>query len=78
MPKRDLERDPDEADNRIEDPAFQEEIRALRGRMERWFNDYADPDVDGSREGVTGSGQLCSAGIYAQRTEKYATPGPNC
>ncbi len=74
----DLERDPDEADNRIEDPAFQEEIRALRGRMERWFNDYADPDVDGSREGVTGSGQLCSAGIYAQRTEKYATPGPNC
>lgn len=73
----DLQADPAEECNRIEDPEFADEILAMRRRMERWFNQYADPDLDGTREGVTGSGQLCSAGTYAQRLQKYAAPGKN-
>ena len=28
--------------------------------------------MDGSRKGVTGSGQLCSPGLYAQKLTIYA------
>lgn len=73
----DLQADPAEECNRIDDPEFADMILAMRRRMERWFNQYADPDMDGTREGVTGSGQLCSAGTYAQRLQKYAAPGKN-
>lgn len=73
----DLQADPAEECNRIDDPEFADKILAMRRRMERWFNQYADPDLDGTREGVTGSGQLCSAGTYAQRLQKYAAPGKN-
>lgn len=73
----DLKNDPGEEYNRIDDAAFAPQILAMRRRMERWFNRYVDPDVDGSREGVTGSGQLCSAGTYAQQLQKYAPPGKN-
>lgn len=73
----DLENDPGEEHNRIDDRTFAPQILAMRRRMERWFNRYVDPDVDGSREGVTGSGQLCSAGTYAQQLQKYAPPGKN-
>lgn len=73
----DLEKDPGEECNRIDDEAFAPQILAMRRQMERWFNQYVDPDVDGSREGVTGSGQLCSAGTYAQQLQKYAPPGKN-
>ena len=69
----DLEEDPEERCNRIGDPAARGKILDMRGRMERWFSDYANPDLDGTREGVTGLGQLCSAGAYAQRLEKYAS-----
>lgn len=73
----DLQSDPGEKTNLIEDESFGPVIFEMRRRMERWFNRYADPDVDGTREGVTGSGQLCSAGTYAQRLQKYAPPGKN-
>lgn len=73
----DLQADPAEEYNHIDDPEFADRILAMRRRMERWFNQYADPDLDGTREGVTGSGQLCSAGTYAQRLQKYAAPGKN-
>jgi len=68
----DLRADPDEENNRIADPELTPVLMALRQRLSKWFADYADPDIDGAKEGVTGSGQLCSAGIYAQRAQKYA------
>ena len=68
----DLEQDPDELHNRIDDPAFEQQVLAMRREMELWFNRYADPNIDGSREGVTGYGQLCSPGVYAQQRTKYA------
>ncbi len=73
----DLQADPEEQVNRIADPCFEAEILEMRRRMESWFNRYVNPNMDGSREGVTGSGQLCSAGVYAQRLEKYASPEEN-
>ena len=68
----DLEKDPNEEHNLIDDPAYGELILTYRRKLEKWFNSYANPDIDGSREGVTGSGQLCSAGLYAQKLVKYA------
>ena len=73
----DLQADPGEEHNLIDDPAMESVILEMRRHMEQWFNRYADPDFDGTREGVTGSGQMCSAGTYAQRLEKYAPAGPN-
>ena len=48
------------------------DVLELRRRMEKWFADYVNPDIDGVKEGVTGGGQLCSAGIYAEKVVRYA------
>lgn len=73
----DLTKDPNEEHNLIDDPQMEQTILQMRRQMEQWFNRYADPDIDASREGVTGSGQLCSAGVYAQQLMKYAPAGAN-
>lgn len=70
----DLQNDPGEEHNLIDDPSVQSEILKMRRQMEKWFADYVNPDIDGTREGVTGFGQLCSPGIYAQKIEKYYEP----
>lgn len=67
----DLLEDPNEEVNLIDDKNYANKILSMRRNMEEWFNHYVNPDVDGSREGVTGSGQLCSAGIYAEQLKKY-------
>ena len=46
----------------------------MRRRLEEFFLTYADPAMDGSREGATGSGQLCRCGIRATRPDVYAPP----
>lgn len=68
----DLTEDPAEQINRIADNTYADIILEMRAKLEKWFNDYANPDIDGAREGVTGLGQLCSAGIYAEKLVKYA------
>ena len=68
----DLENDPGEEHNLIDAPEWQDTILEMRRRMEKWFADYVNPDIDGVREGVTGGGQLCSAGIYAEKVVRYA------
>lgn len=67
----DLQQDPGEEHNLIDDPAYEPLILEMRREMESWFNRYVNPEIDGSREGVTGYGQLCMAGVYAQRLQKY-------
>ena len=67
----DLEQDPGEEHNLIDDPAFEPVILELRRRMEKWFESYVNPDIDGTKEGVTGGGQRCSAGIYAEKLRRY-------
>ena len=66
-----LSEDPEENNNLSADP----EYAALNNRMyiqlTRWFYTYADPAMDASREGVTGYGQLCRPGIYADRRNVF-------
>lgn len=67
----DLVNDPNEEVNLIDNKDYEDKILSMRRNLEEWFNVYVNPDFDGSREGVTGSGQMCSAGMYAERLEKY-------
>ena len=68
----DLRDDPGEEHNLYDDPSREAEILAMRTRLERWFSDYADPDIDAVRSGVTGLGQLCRPGLYATRRDVFA------
>lgn len=68
----DLQTDPGEEHNLYSDPAAEEMIVAMRARLEQWFSDYGDPDIDGVRSGVTGLGQLCLPGVYATRRDVFA------
>lgn len=43
----DLVNDPDERDNRIDDPSQQQRINDLRGQMEEWFAQYVESEHDG-------------------------------
>ncbi len=67
----DLQNDPGEEHNLIDDPRWEKTILELRRRMEKWFSNYVNPDIDGINEGVTGAGQCCSAGIYAEKLQRY-------
>ncbi|MEA4823469.1 MAG: sulfatase-like hydrolase/transferase [Clostridiaceae bacterium] len=72
----DLICDPDETQNRIEDPAYAALRVTMRAELESWFVRYADPPIDGARSGVTGSGQLCRPGIYAKGKPVFAPIPP--
>ena len=61
----DLEVDPEETFNYIEDPRYQDIITAMRSRLRDWFAKYTDPRVDGVYEPNRGNGQLCRPGIYS-------------
>ncbi len=71
----DLENDPDEKNNLIEEPSAQERILKLRIHMEKWFEKYVDPSRDGRGETVTGNGQLDMAGSHRQRLRNYEPNG---
>ncbi|MCL2479266.1 MAG: sulfatase-like hydrolase/transferase, partial [Treponema sp.] len=70
----DLTNDPGEEKNLVGENSFASLIHDMRARMENWFLRYADVRVDGTREEVTGLGQLCSAGTFAQKSVKYFQP----
>ncbi len=71
----DLVNDPGEMNNLVDDPAQAGRVIEMRARLQAWFLRYADPAKDGLFEDVTGSGQLCSAGLYSEKRVKYA-PNP--
>ena len=54
----DLQNDPDEAENLICSPRHQDLVSQLKAELERWFARYVDPQFDGSKEAVSGHGQL--------------------
>ena len=54
----DLESDPDERRNLIDDPSQAGRIVDLSRLLEQWFARHIDPEIDGSLLGVTGLGQL--------------------
>ena len=68
----DLLHDPDEMNNLANAPEQADRIISMRARLQDWFTRYADPARDGLFEDVTGSGQLCSAGIFSEKRVKYA------
>jgi arylsulfatase A-like enzyme len=65
----DLDSDPEETINQIDNPVFSEEISKLRTQMEEWFGLYTEPQRDGSRQNVKGRGQL---GLIDNNKEAFA------
>ncbi len=66
-----LSEDPEENNNLSADPEYAALINRMYIQLTRWFYTYADPAMDASREGVTGYGQLCRPGIYADRRNVF-------
>ena len=65
----DLDNDPEETVNQIDNPVFSEEISELRSRLEKWFALYTEPERDGSRQNGKGRGQV---GLINSETEAFA------
>ncbi len=53
-----LVKDPDERNNRIDDPNQAARIADMKQTLEGWFARHADADKDGRDRGVTGGGQM--------------------
>ena len=69
--------DPGEERDLIGEAACKPVADELFRRLTGWFDRYADPAMDGAKEGVTGMGQLCRPGLYADRREVFAPlPAP--
>ena len=54
----DLQEDPGEVSNRVDDPGCATELERLRAGLEEWFCRYVAPAQDGARLPVTGKGQV--------------------
>lgn len=67
-----LASDPEERINLVDKPQYRDIKRKLLDSLQKWYFTYADPAVDGTRESVSGFGQLCRPGIYSQGREVYA------
>ena len=65
----DLESDPDETSNEIDNPAFQRSIERMRVELEEWFDRYTEPERDGSKQAVMGRGQL---DVVGGKSEAFA------
>lgn len=68
----DLENDPAEMHNLHHDSGTINIAPGLKRLLEEWFTHYADPRMDGTREAVTGKGQIDHAGTFAQGRPNYA------
>ncbi|MBL8994750.1 MAG: sulfatase-like hydrolase/transferase, partial [Spirochaetia bacterium] len=60
-----LEEDPEEKSNLIDDPLWRTERARLKSRLDEWFRRYEDPGIDGVREAVAGKGQFRPVGARA-------------
>ena len=49
----DLAEDPDEMRNRVDDPAYRDDLRRLRGELDRWLNEVGDLSVQPELDMVT-------------------------
>lgn len=70
----DLDADPRERSNLVDEKSTQGVVTELRGRLARWFGRYSEPVRDGSRLPVTGCGQVeridqtrCGEGCFTGR-----------
>lgn len=67
----DLKHDSEELCNLIEDEGLNELVVSMRAQLNEWFATFTDPRVDATKEAVTGSGQLCRSGIYADKRDVF-------
>ncbi len=62
----DLAADPGETRNLLKEEGFEELEQNMRLRLETWFAAYVNPEIDGAREAVFGSGQTGLAGLWGK------------
>jgi len=67
-----LPEDPNEDHNLFANPAYDKQVIDLRGRLYDWFALYVDPLLDGSKEPVTGKGQIRLAGPAGKGEDAFA------
>ena len=67
----DLREDPGEEHNLYGEAQYEEKVLEMKRKMEGWFTTYVNPEIDGTKEGVTGLGQLDRAGQWASQIEVY-------
>ena len=67
----DLANDPEERVNLIDAPEAQEQRMAMKSLLEQWFLRYVEPGRDGTKEAVTGFGQLELAGPAGEGRVTY-------
>lgn len=59
----DLVNDADEQVNLVDRPEERDRVVAMRRRLTEWFRQYVDPSLDGTKEAVSGRGQVGLAGL---------------
>lgn len=67
-----LAEDPGEERNVVDEPKHHEIQEELKGDLDAWFVKHSDPELDGSREAVTGAGQRGRAGIKGKGKDVYS------
>ncbi len=78
----DLETDPGETKNLLKEGGFEDLEKDMRLRLETWFAAYVNPEIDGVREAVFGSGQTGLAGLWGKGVsghslDDYIRENPN-
>jgi arylsulfatase A-like enzyme len=65
----DLVNDPGETRDLVSDAGQEGRVEEMRESLAEWFARYVNPEIDGTREGVTGLGQLgwAGKGMYFER-----------
>ena len=61
-----LVNDPDEKNNLLLSGSHEDKLAELRYELETWFNKYVNPEIDGSKEAVYGSGQINLSGLWSK------------
>ncbi|CAM3623056.1 sulfatase-like hydrolase/transferase [Erysipelothrix urinaevulpis] len=69
-----LNEDPKEYNNLIKEykDMYHEVANVLRFDLERWFFKYVNPEIDGAKEAVYGSGQVNKAGLWSKGKVSHA------
>lgn len=67
-----LKLDPNEKNNLIDDKNFEEIKNDLESKLEKWFLEYVNPEIDGSKEDVYGSGQINLAGAWSNGEKSHS------
>jgi hypothetical protein len=72
----DLESDPAESENLVDNPAHRDTLARLRSSLSAWFANYVNPDLDGAGLPVTGRGQIDCVGPKARNRPAFEPRNP--